>query len=559
MDRQGRQALKHKAVLGVSILLAGAFLAGAFWATKELWPYQALRKVKAEAAKPDRPPAGRKALATDNVALDLDTFYVDSQTPVHAYGGGIFAFDDKVLVLSFRGELYLYESNDGSKAVTRLDIGLDNGYDAFQKYVNANTLVLVDPERFFRFIDIVYDRDAAQPSLLVSHHQWHAQQECFTLQLSTLDLAPGVPLEQQSAAAEDWRALYVTRPCLPVVANVQYFAGDQSGGRIVRDGPGSVLFTVGDHAFDGWTIPEAHPQDPSSDYGKILRVELASGAATTLSIGHRNPQGLAIDRNRNVWSTEHGPRGGDELNLIREGADYGWPSVTFGSQYGMYEWPISTTQNRHDGYEQPVLAWLPAIGVSNLIQVENFLPGWDGDLLVGSLRDRSVHRIRLEDGHAVFDHRIDVDVRIRDMDRWEDGTIVLWTDDASIVEVRPGRSAEPDLNALVAGLEPQKQRQALGIIGACLQCHGETLDGQPRIAPDLRDVVGREIASMSFDGYSEALRNRAGNWDEESLDDFLRDVDGFAPGSTMYFPGIGDDEIRSTVVDYLKSLSKQRT
>jgi cytochrome c2 len=537
------------------ILLAGAFLAGAFWAAKEVWPYKALRKAKTEAAKPDKPPAGRKTLATDNVALDLDTFYIDSQTPIQAYGGGIFAFDHEVLVMSFRGELYLYASSDGKKSVSRLDIGLDNGYDAFQEYVKANTLVLVDPERFFRFIDVLYERDAAQPYLLVSHHQWHPAQECFTLQLSALDLAPGVPLEQQTAAAEDWRAVYVAQPCLPVVANVQYFAGDQSGGRIVRDGPGSVLFTLGDHAFDGWTIPEAHPQDPDSDYGKILRVELGSGVATRVSIGHRNPQGLAIDRDGNIWSTEHGPRGGDELNLVREGADYGWPSVTFGSQYGMYEWPISTTQNRHDGYEQPILAWLPAIGVSNLIQVEDFMPEWEGDLLVGSLRDRSFHRIRLRDGHAVFDHRIDIDVRIRDIDRWADGTILLWTDDASIVEVRPGRADEPDLNALVAGLEPRQQRQALGIIGACLQCHGEALDAPGRIAPALDGIVGRKIAGTDFDGYSEALRNRGGTWNEQSLDDFLRDVDAFAPGSTMYFPGIEDDAIRSAVIDYLKALS----
>jgi cytochrome c2 len=547
--------VNYKVAFAICVILAGAFLAGAYWAYKEIWPYDALSNLKASAGKPTAPKSGVKRLATDNVTLELDTFYVESQLPITGYGGGISAFDNKALIMSFRGEFFLYESENGNKSVARLNLALDNGYDAFQDYIKDNTFVTVDPTRHFRFIDLIYDRASSPQKIVVSHHQWQESAECFALRLSAFDLDPDQPLASQRAEPGDWRVVYETKPCLPVVSDVYYFPGDQSGGRIVRDGPDAVLFSAGDHAFDGWTIAEAHPQDPSSDYGKLLRVNVADGTATHVSIGHRNAQGLLIDNEANIWSTEHGPRGGDELNLIVDGRDYGWPTVTFGSQYGMYRWPMSETQNRHDGYEQPVLAWLPAIGVSNLIQVESFMPEWDGDLLVGSLRDRSLHRIRLHEGRAVFDHRIDIDVRIRDMDRWEDGTILLWTDDASIVELRPGETDEPDLNELVADLEPDKRMQTIGIIGACLQCHGETIDGEPGNAPTLRGVVGRKIAATNFDRYSEGLKNRTGVWNNETLNEFLRDVDGFAPGSTMYFSGITDEAIRSKVIEYLNAVS----
>jgi hypothetical protein len=89
--------------------------------------------------------------------------------------------------------------------------------------------------------------------------------------------------------------------------------------------PGSILLTVGHLESDELVM------DPSADYGKLLRIRLADGTAERVSTGHRNPQGLTVDDLGRLWLTEHGPRGGDELNLITPGRDYGWPRVTLGT------------------------------------------------------------------------------------------------------------------------------------------------------------------------------------------------------------------------------------
>ena len=116
-----------------------------------------------------------------------------------------------------------------------------------------------------------------------------------------------------------------------------------------------------------------HPQEPhpvveaDSHIGKLVRIELTSGEVEIIAGGFRNPQGFARDADGKLWETEHGPQGGDELNLVRPGLNYGWPYVTHGIQYGNKIWPYSETQGRHDEFEKPVYAWIPAIGISNLI------------------------------------------------------------------------------------------------------------------------------------------------------------------------------------------------
>src|SRR5690606_9605795 len=152
-------------------------------------------------------------------------------------------------------------------------------------------------------------------------------------------------------------------------------------------------------------------------------------------------------------------------NRIAEGNNYGWPFVTYGVQYGMTRWPLSDTQNRHDGYTKPVFAWIPSIGVSNLIQVQGFLPAWDGDLLVGSLVGETLHRLRYSDGRVIFDEPVRIGERVRDLDELEDGTIVVWTNDADIVEIRPAKPSEPDVRHIVAGLPDSERQKALSTIG----------------------------------------------------------------------------------------------
>ena len=184
----------------------------------------------------------------------------------------------------------------------------------------------------------------------------------------------------------------------------------------------------------------------------------------------------------------------------------------------------------------PIWTWVPSIAISNIIQVEGFLPEWNGDLLVSSLTQKTLHRIRYREGRAIFDEPIYIGSSIRDLDQLADGTIVLWTDKASIVELKPIEMAMPSIEEMVSTLRGTKKQEALGTIESCQECHSVSPVGVAENAPSLWGVFGREIAGTAFNGYSDGLKNKSGIWNEESLDAYLKDVDEFSKDSNMIFP-----------------------
>lgn len=117
------------------------------------------------------------------------------------------------------------------------------------------------------------------------------------------------------------------------------------------------------------------PEDPERLEGKIVLVDLSTGESQIYSSGHRNPQGLFATRDVHVFETEHGPKGGDELNLILQGENYGWPHESHGVDYGSYGWKHGSP-GRHDNFHQPIFAWVPSIAISNLLKVENIHTSW---------------------------------------------------------------------------------------------------------------------------------------------------------------------------------------
>ena len=154
------------------------------------------------------------------------------------------------------------------------------------------------------------------------------------------------------------------------------------------------------------------------------------------SYGHRNPQGLVVSRAGTIWLHEHGPRGGDELNRIEAGVNYGWPAITYGLDYNgaiispYTEWP---------GMAQPVHYWLPSIAPSGLTIYEGDLfPEWKGDLFVGALVDREVRRLDLVNGEVVAEEALfgELDARIRDVRVGPEGALYILLPD-KIVRVLP--------------------------------------------------------------------------------------------------------------------------
>ncbi|MGQ5702370.1 PQQ-dependent sugar dehydrogenase [Sandaracinobacteroides sp. A072] len=213
------------------------------------------------------------------------------------------------------------------------------------------------------------------------------------------------------------------------------------GGRMAFLPDGTLLLTTG----DGFDLRE-EAQRKASALGKTLRFTIdgripadnpfagrtdALGAVWTL--GHRNPQGLAHDPVRGVvFQHEHGPRGGDEVNLLLAGRNYGWPVATFGRDYsGATISPYS----RYRGTEAPLLHWTPSIAPSGLAVYRGAMfPEWQGDLLVGALVDREVRRVHLSaEGRVLGQESLFADLgeRIRDVAVAPDGAIWLATDSAS--------------------------------------------------------------------------------------------------------------------------------
>jgi glucose/arabinose dehydrogenase len=158
------------------------------------------------------------------------------------------------------------------------------------------------------------------------------------------------------------------------------------------------------------------------------------------SFGNRNVQGAALDGKGRLWEVEHGPQGGDELNLIQKGHDYGWPSITYGEEYSGK--PISESATQAKGMEQPVYYWDPVIAPSGMVfHSGRMFPEFKGNILIGGLRSTALVRLVLKADKVVGEERLLTDrkQRIRDVVEGPDGALYLLTDDANgkLLKVTP--------------------------------------------------------------------------------------------------------------------------
>jgi hypothetical protein len=183
-------------------------------------------------------------------------------------------------------------------------------------------------------------------------------------------------------------------------------------------------------------------------FGSVVSINLKTNKSNKVSIGHRSPQGIEFDENKNIiYETEHGPRGGDELNIIKSNNNYGWPFVTLGKEYypefkildAGFGKPVKT--NTHKGYTDPLFSWMPSIAPSQLQLVRknsNFFKYWSSDLIISTLKDNSIRRVHLsENGSKVlFDERIYIGERIRDIEPLDAG-FILSTDNGSLIYISP--------------------------------------------------------------------------------------------------------------------------
>ncbi|WP_276366858.1 PQQ-dependent sugar dehydrogenase [Chryseolinea sp. H1M3-3] len=207
------------------------------------------------------------------------------------------------------------------------------------------------------------------------------------------------------------------------------------GSRIVFDGNGYMFFTSGERGR------KENAQDLGNHLGKVLRlhddgkvptdnpfVNTPGAKPEIWSYGHRNLQGLYYDKATGIlWEHEHGPRGGDELNIVEKGKNYGWPVITYGINYDS---TIITDLKEKEGMEQPVRYWVPSIAPCGMTMVtSDKYPNWKGNLLVGALSHQLVMRVEIADRKFVHDERLMEKVgRVRAVVQSPDGYIYVATE-----------------------------------------------------------------------------------------------------------------------------------
>lgn len=449
-------------------------------------------------------------------------------------GGALALWGRDLMLVTRKGGLYLMRPD--RSGFDRLDIPAPFDFDALQDLIPRQ-----DDRNAVGAKGLELRRVEGGWELFVAHSNPDSARGCSTLALSRARLDGTGPATR---IVGGWQTIFQTKPCIEAAFRTHL---DQSGGILEFAPDGRLMMTVGDLGIDNFReVKETvYPDDPNVDYGKILTIDPDSGAARILTLGNRNPQGLTVAADGTIWSTEHGPAGGDELNLIRPGLHYGWPFVSYGSDYGKFYFPPSgPVQGRHDGYTKPVFSWVPSIAVSAVDQVSGpEFAYWEGDLIVASLRAEKLFRLRLEEGpRVVLAEPIDLEARIRDVIVLPTGEIAAKLDKQSYVVILSNQVGEDG----PAFVEPEA-------LAACVTCHALGPQSPGGAGPRLWQVWGRDIASAPGYDYSAGLRGRGGAWDEPALRAFLSDAESFAPGGAMPDQGLTGREL-DAVVEALEGL-----
>ncbi len=483
-----------------------------------------------------------------------------------ATGGGIDYFGNSLVYAAANGLIGFLDMAENSIEYSDVRVPMD--YDEVRRDYFSEQAAF--NQNWYRVADILIApiSDTQRAYLYASHHRFTPEDMNICLYVSRIEIE-NTPNGVEFVSGE-WDEVSKLNACLNMEEREWKFSGHMSGGRMTLLGDGQMLVSVGTYAlgnFEGeWDAVQA---DSGNDLGKIIQIDLTTKETSVYATGFRNPQGLAFDASGRLWEAEHGALGGDEVNLITQGANYGWPNVSYGFDYGGPRKPfeLNPEQGRHEGYTKPAFSFVPAVAVSNIIPVDNAkgFKLWDGDILVLSLKEKTIFRLRPDDGRIVYAEPIATDRRMRDGLMLENGWIALLTGRNSVVFIRTAKGNEKSAKALsISGYDsilPLEQKAAdferefswgrMLFSGKCASCH--EVDERSKVGPGLKSIVGREIGNIEEFPYTDALANASGKWTASKLNAFLADPNAFAEGTSM--PGVGMDKYeRKALVEYLAEL-----
>jgi cytochrome c2 len=252
--------------------------------------------------------------------------------------------------------------------------------------------------------------------------------------------------------------------------------------------------------------------------------------------------------------------------MLEEGANYGWPLETYGTDYTRAPIPNARSIGFHEEFTKPAYAWLPSIATSSLMRVDGFLPAWDGDFIVGSLGSgRQLVRIRTDGKRVVFAEQIDVGRPIRDLIQLDESTIVLWTDWYELIFLKVNGSTDGFADGkgpldLAIGASNLSKETAMAVRSAmdnCAVCHAFEPGGRGT-GPSLARVYGSQIGSVKGFQYSKSLSQASGKWTDQRLHAFIKNPSVEIPGTSMADPGVTNEETIDGIVRTLAKLKGSR-
>ena len=357
-----------------------------------------------------------KNITIESTNLKVTSMNLGDYLPVFAKGllppGYVSSMEGGLLIVGGRGPI-LFIDNDNKEIIN----------------INSNLLELVSSQNYsstsgssdtsarMGVRDTFYDIESKNLYISMITKNFNAPSyNCFGIGIFEADASN---MKENNILSFD--LYYKTKSCM---SNVNF---QQSGGKIQRHLNG-FLFTVGD--FD-----QNNPRllmDSSNELGKILYIE-GGIKKKNFSTGHRNPQGLYAN-NGLVYSTEHGPKGGDEINLVKEGVFYGWPIYSYGTEYSGEDIYIKP---HGDEAMEPIIYFTPSIAIAEIARYSgDEFSEWNENFLVGSLKDQSLYLIKIENIIDVISStKIPIERRVRDITIDNYGVIWLITDDAMLVKI----------------------------------------------------------------------------------------------------------------------------
>lgn len=343
--------------------------------------------------------------------------------------------EKKVFVVErFSGESYIWNIQTG-KTSNQGNLLSDSGI-----------LIGKDKRQIVQITDLHY----AFGKLLLSVVSTPKNPDCLFLQALAFDS----PLANRTKPFRFFQS-----PCIEDTLNPMLF-----GGRFTNSNE-AVFMSVGEQRYDRSGYPKiskvalSEQKNLNSVFGTILQFDKKLAGFSIYSSGHRNAQGMFFSAaSKKFYEAEHGPQGGDEVNIVLKGKNYGWPFVSFGIPYGWqvasgFPDPATVTgtnfeqvlkksgqvRGTHKGYQKPLFSWFPSVGAGSLLQIpsDSDLLDWRDNLLVVSLASNQLHRLILEGDKVIFDETIDVGARIRDMLVTKSGDLIIALDEGILLAYRP--------------------------------------------------------------------------------------------------------------------------